>query len=139
MRHLFGTWRCVFPPATLQAIERELAFQPNPPSSSAAAATAGGGGTVAKGEPPHSIHVNPKYLEARHQQQQRVPPQMKGVIVFCFCYYSTTVSNFILLSIVIMLFIYYRYKENVVMNLMQLLIQITVPRDQKGQQWRRVA
>lgn len=80
MRHLFGTWRGVFPPATLQAIEKELAFQINAPSSSAAAAAATG--TVAKGEPPHSIHVNPKYLEARHQQPQRIPPLMKGVITF---------------------------------------------------------
>ncbi|KAF5189708.1 Polyadenylation and cleavage factor-like protein [Thalictrum thalictroides] len=74
MRRLFGTWSAIFPPSVLHKIDTELQFSA-PLSHQSPDMNAFG----CSGSPntDHGIHVNPKYLEARHQFEHSVIENMR--------------------------------------------------------------
>jgi hypothetical protein len=84
MQHLFWTWRDVFPPIPLRAIETKLQFnsKPNGPTTSTQVTRTVDSPSV---RPGHGIHVNPKYLEQRQLLQQSRTNRVWFLIPLIYC------------------------------------------------------
>ncbi|PIA31969.1 hypothetical protein AQUCO_04700084v1 [Aquilegia coerulea] len=74
MRRLFGTWSAIFPPSVLHKIETELQFSAPLSHQSPDMNAFGSSGSP---RTDHGIHVNPKYLETRHQFEHSVIENMR--------------------------------------------------------------